>query len=240
MKRVYLFTLILVVSAAGLFARPKLVVTTSANANYQLAINGLSVDNNYRTQNGFFVDDVLPQNYRVQLQKQKINLLGVVTYQIIFDGYIAFKNHTQTTLSIDIFNNATITEQQTASGGTWGNNNGRRTWGNGRNKKHKHNNCTQYQTMDNNAFNKVVQQLNCEYFDSNKIDYIKTITLNNAITAEQAKTLVQLLSFENNKLTLAKLLYNATTDKENFFIVQNAFTFSSTKQELNNYIQTHI
>jgi hypothetical protein len=239
MKTFYLFV-VLLITTTTVFATPKLLVTVALQSNYQLSIDGLSVGNNYRTTNGFEVNDVQPQRYRLQITRQKTNLFGVVSYLSVYDGYVDFKNNTQTTLAIDVFDYTTITEQRINNGGTWGNNNGGGTWGNGRKKKHKRNHCNYTQTITNDAFNTLLHQLKQESFDSNKIDIVKTATNNNAVTAEQAKAIVMLLCFESNKLTIAKLLYNSTADKQNFFVVNDAFTFSTTKRELTEYIQTQI
>jgi len=45
-----------------------------------------------------------------------------------------------------------------------------------------------------------------------------------------------LFSFEESKLTFAKHAYSRTTDKKNYFKVNDVFSFDSSKEELNNFI----
>ena len=43
-------------------------------------------------------------------------------------------------------------------------------------------------------------------------------------------------NFDSAKLEFAKLAYRNTIDRENFFMINNKFTFSSSVSELNNFI----
>jgi len=45
------------------------------------------------------------------------------------------------------------------------------------------------------------------------------------------------MSFDNNKLELAKYAYDYTADKGNYFVIYAVFTFDSYKKELENYIK---
>jgi hypothetical protein len=45
-----------------------------------------------------------------------------------------------------------------------------------------------------------------------------------------------MLSFESTRLDFAKFAYTYTLDKENYYMVNNAFSFSSSVAELNNFI----
>jgi len=48
--------------------------------------------------------------------------------------------------------------------------------------------------------------------------------------------LLSMFNHESNRLDLAKSAYNNTVDPENFFIVNEAFHFSSSIRELNRFI----
>lgn len=62
---------------------------------------------------------------------------------------------------------------------------------------------------------------------------------NNRVTSAQVKELIQLMSFENNKLEMAKFAYRYTTDRGSYFIVNDTFSFSYSKTELVQYILTY-
>jgi len=53
------------------------------------------------------------------------------------------------------------------------------------------------------------------------------------------KELVGLFTFESSKLEIAKAAYGRTIDKNNFYQVNDAFTFSSSVDELSEYINTY-
>jgi hypothetical protein len=51
------------------------------------------------------------------------------------------------------------------------------------------------------------------------------------------KELMLLFSFENNKLDIAKSAYRKTIDKQNYLNVNDALTFSSSREELVRFIR---
>jgi DNA invertase Pin-like site-specific DNA recombinase len=56
-------------------------------------------------------------------------------------------------------------------------------------------------------------------------------------TSQQVKELLQLFTFENNKLELAKYAYRNTVDKRTYFIVNDVFSFGSSRDELARFIR---
>ena len=76
-----------------------------------------------------------------------------------------------------------------------------------------------------------------ESTSSTKVTLTKQIiSSKKCFRAEQIKELVMLMSFESGKLEIAKFAYDFCTDTENYYVVNDAFSFSSSKQELINYI----
>lgn len=53
----------------------------------------------------------------------------------------------------------------------------------------------------------------------------------------QVKELLALFSYEDSKLELAKYAYDYTVDKGNYFMVNEAFSYSSSKESLMDYIK---
>ncbi len=56
------------------------------------------------------------------------------------------------------------------------------------------------------------------------------------VKANQVYRILTMFSFESTKLKVAKFAYRYCVDKRNYYLVNNAFTFSSSIRELNNYI----
>lgn len=59
------------------------------------------------------------------------------------------------------------------------------------------------------------------------------------IRSKQVGDLMEMLTFESSRLELAKFAYGYVVDKEKFFVVNNAFVFSSSIDELNDFIRGH-
>ena len=55
--------------------------------------------------------------------------------------------------------------------------------------------------------------------------------------AAQVRDLIGVFSFEDSKLDLAKYAYDHTYDIGNYYKVSDAFTFESSMEELNEYIE---
>ena len=90
--------------------------------------------------------------------------------------------------------------------------------------------------MNNNSFNGLVATLDNESFESNKLKIVKQALLHNNLTTNQVITIVNQFTFDSNRLKVAKMAYRNTVDKENYFLVNNSFTFSSSIASLNKYI----
>jgi hypothetical protein len=58
-------------------------------------------------------------------------------------------------------------------------------------------------------------------------------------SAQQARELVSLFTYESSKLEMAKYIYRYTTDKNNYITVYDVFTYSSSKDELSRFIREY-
>ena len=76
-------------------------------------------------------------------------------------------------------------------------------------------------------------------FDSDKIKVARQAIRHSFVSSEQVLALMKMFSFDSYRVELAKFAYAYTLDKQNYFIVNNAFSFSSSVSELNQYIQTY-
>lgn len=87
-------------------------------------------------------------------------------------------------------------------------------------------------------FNDMLQSIRKESFNSTKIEITKSI-LNSkpCFTTQQVRDIVNEFNFESGKLEIAKYAWDYTLDKENYFRVSDAFSFSSSKEELLEYIR---
>jgi hypothetical protein len=80
--------------------------------------------------------------------------------------------------------------------------------------------------------NNVAQQT----FESTKMNVLKLVASKKYFTTNQVKELVNLFTFESSKLEVAKSLYDHTIDKQNYYQVNSTFTFSSSVDDLTQYL----
>ena len=94
-------------------------------------------------------------------------------------------------------------------------------------------------SMSAQDFNMAKESLRREWFENSRMTTVKQIIDKNNFTSQQVKELVLLFTFENNRLEIAKYAYAKTVDKEDYFIVNEAFTFNSNKEKLSEYIREY-
>ncbi|MBI1343847.1 MAG: DUF4476 domain-containing protein [Terrimonas sp.] len=109
--------------------------------------------------------------------------------------------------------------------------------GSGRGGAYGHEDASFYRPMNDYAFSQAIQTIGREWFEADKLKKAEDIISTNRMSSSQVKQVVQLFSFENNKLALAKFAYANTVDKQNYYIMNDVFSFNSSKKELDNYIR---
>ncbi|NJM94203.1 MAG: DUF4476 domain-containing protein [Cytophagales bacterium] len=75
-------------------------------------------------------------------------------------------------------------------------------------------------------------------FAEGKMRVAKQATKGRCLTVKQVITLMNLFSFEADKLSFAKYAYQLTSDKNNYYQVNEVFSFSSSGTELDEYIES--
>ena len=91
--------------------------------------------------------------------------------------------------------------------------------------------------MSNREFDDMKEQIRKEWFEKNRLTSAKVIVDKNNFTTRQVKEIMLLFTFENNRLEVAKYAYRKTVDKQNYFQLNDAFSFSSSKEELARFIR---
>lgn len=92
------------------------------------------------------------------------------------------------------------------------------------------------QPMSSADFTVALSTVKSTTFDDNKLNVAQTISKTNCLSTDQIIDLIKALSFEKNKLAFAKFAYAYTYDPNNYYKVVNSFSFSSSKEELSNFI----
>ncbi len=94
------------------------------------------------------------------------------------------------------------------------------------------------QAMNDREFAHVIDGMQKEWLESNKMKSATHIINTNFLTSAQVRQMMQLFSFENNKVDLAKQAYAKTVDQRNFLsTVSDQLSFSSSRDELARFIR---
>lgn len=96
-----------------------------------------------------------------------------------------------------------------------------------------------YQPMNAQTFANAKNSIASKDFEDSKLTIAKQIANTNCLLVSQVKEILMLFSFENSKLEFAKHAYTHTYDKGNYFMVNDVFDFSSSIDDLNEYISSH-
>jgi hypothetical protein len=75
-------------------------------------------------------------------------------------------------------------------------------------------------------------------FSDSQLKMAKQIIDSNCLLSSQVMELMEIFTFEDTKLELAKYAYGYTLDYGNYYKVNDAFTFESTIEELDEYIRS--
>ena len=92
------------------------------------------------------------------------------------------------------------------------------------------------QPMSAYDFDQLKLTLNNVWFETTKLEVLKSAVRNNCFNTFQVADLMALFTFESNKLDVAETLYAQTIDKQNYYRLSNNFAFNSSIDDLNHYI----
>jgi hypothetical protein len=90
--------------------------------------------------------------------------------------------------------------------------------------------------MSKPDFTDYKSSISTKSFEDSKLTIAKQALNSNCLMASQVKEVMVLFSFEQTRLDFAKYAYSHTHDIGNYFKVNDAFTFESSIDDLNNYI----
>lgn len=88
-------------------------------------------------------------------------------------------------------------------------------------------------------YNNLLALIQRESLDFKKMTTAKNIISRNRMSSYQILGILNLFSFDYNKLELAKFAYHYVADPGNYFVVANAFSFDYNAKELNRYIMSN-
>ncbi len=247
MKRIFTLMMVFILSNS-LFAQPgessrrynyqsRISISTTSNSQVWVLIDGKSY-NSRNNGNDILVNDIRPGYHTVKVYQQRSDKYNNGRWpnnnrKLIYESGIHVKPNYHLDITINRFGKVFTDERQMNSSyysdfdddGYGGNG-----WGNNENYM---------QPMNNQSFAQFIQVIKNERFDNTRLTLAKqTITVNN-FSANQVREIVQQFGFDDSRLDIAKFSYKNTIDKNNYFVLNDVFSFSSSKEELARYIQAY-
>ncbi len=98
-------------------------------------------------------------------------------------------------------------------------------------------NTVQPDTYTGSEFTGVCDAIKKESFESTKFEMAKTFFNTKEVSSAQVLSVMKLFSQEKSKLDFSKYAYSKTYDKQNYYKVYDAFSFSNSKKELAAYMK---
>ncbi|TRX59906.1 DUF4476 domain-containing protein [Fulvivirga sp. M361] len=92
--------------------------------------------------------------------------------------------------------------------------------------------------MTNDSFERAKKSINNKSFGDEKMTVMKQILKGNCVSVKQVIGFMELFTFEDNKLGVAKAAYSKTTDQGNYYQVNDALTYSESVEELSQFLDS--
>jgi len=97
--------------------------------------------------------------------------------------------------------------------------------------------CDAANAMSSSSFSAAKQTITKQSFEDTRLTTVKQILKSNCLSSAQIKEIMLLFNFEANKLEVAKIAHAKCVDKNNYFLINGAFQFESSVEELNSSIK---
>ena len=226
------------------------IVTVNAHENYDLKSDfniklwdntsfKIFIDNyEYGKDNFFSLQNIQPGIHQIKVVKRKRNPHGYgMLTRVMYKGALSIPANSQVIATVTPNRKLQLKISRKGHNSYNKHHGNKHGYSGGKNNYNGHQSCGDYgNVMSHVSFNKLIKTLDRENFDSHKLNIVKQALVYNNLTTEYVVVLLNQLTFDSNKLKLAKTAYIKTVDQENYFLVNNSFTFNSSIANLNKYI----
>lgn len=90
--------------------------------------------------------------------------------------------------------------------------------------------------VDEEGFQRFLKMMSNESFEDDKTELTTDFVEQKCLSVENIGVLLDQFDFSDNKLTVAKAAYQLCYDNQDYYLLQEKFTFSDDKEELRNFI----
>jgi len=99
--------------------------------------------------------------------------------------------------------------------------------------------CREGYPMSPRQLNDMLASLRKQKFEDTRIKTAKQMIANNCISSAQVAQMCNEFTFEENRLELAKFAFAYCVDPNNYYKVNDVFKFSSSTDELTDFVSRH-
>jgi len=229
------------------------------NSNNQNNTNKRPANSNYQWNNNYGYAEVflrIPEqgNFSVELADQLIANnsgkyrffdlpSGRIPISIYENGFLMYRTtlnvRNNSRLVLDFFTDEGLylLDSYPLQNGYYGFNDWNDIWNNPYGNSGNMGNINYPNVMDNQTFQQFLSTMKQDaWFDDKKITFINQQGRHAMFTSEQISVLVKDLSFDKNKIALAKSLFSKCVDKQKYFVVGDAFDFESSRRDLMDFV----
>ena len=90
--------------------------------------------------------------------------------------------------------------------------------------------------IDGNDFQSITGSIARNDFENTKLQVAKQICDSRCFTSAQVRDITRIFEFENTRLEFAKYAYKHTYDLSNYYLVNDAFEFETSKTDLSRFV----
>jgi hypothetical protein len=232
------------------------------NSNNQNNANRRPANPNYQWNNNYGYAEVflrIPEqgNFSVELADQLISNnsgkyrffdlpSGRIPISIYENGYLMYRTtlnvRNNSRLVLDFFTNEGLylLDSYPLQNGYYGFNNWNDIWNDPYGNSGNIGNINYPNVMDDQTFQQFFSTMKKDaWFDDKKIIFINQQGRHAMFTSDQISILVKDLSFDKNKIALAKSLFSKCVDKQKYFVVGDALDFESSRRDLRDFVSNY-
>lgn len=219
-----------------------LAITVAGSGTIEVIVDNRRIQ---ERDNSVLIDNLNPGYHTVKIYRQRQSYVNNRKWpsnsgnraELIYQATLNIRSRQFVDIMINRFGKAFVDERSVGwNDDDWsGNRNDRSPQYDPRDDRYDRNN---YGTsMREEEFLRIREQLRRENFENARFNLAQQVVERNYLSSMQLRQVLQLFSLESNKLELAKLGYRNLTDKRNYTILYDVFSFMRTREELTQYVE---
>lgn len=203
------------------FNSSKLKLRLWDNSSFTIVFDG----NHFSTPtNNFVANNLQAGNHRVKIIKNSNGYHGFHSV-VLFNGFINIPANSKVVAKLDYNNQLNIVRVENLIPNYSACNSG-----------YYESNYYDSNFLSAHEFMQLKSSISHASFESSKMQIAKQAVGMNQVSSSQVAEIMRMFSFESTKLEFAKYAYNHVFDKSNYYLVNNAFSFSSSISDLNRFL----